>query len=287
MRPSLKAVLLAALPFVAAGGTPWDDSPVYAGIPRVENWWQRVNTRVLENPGFVVGYSERKRQPLWVAYQARSVRGKNLPPRPERFSVDPRVRNRAKPGDYRDPGYDRGHLAPNYIIGKLYGSEAQQATFLMTNVSPQTPRLNRLLWQRLEEAEADIVAPHARRLWVVTGPVFGERSAHMDSGIRIPEAFYRIWLRVTKQGEPLAIAFIMPQEVCGDEPLSRFVVSVDEVQRRTGLDFFHELDDALEHRMERSSGTAGWRIERFERREARYGAAFAEEPCPYAPAPAE
>lgn len=227
----------------------------------------------LQNPGFAVGYSAAHRQPLWVAYRAESLKGRRLGKRPERFEPDPRVAAPVQEGDYRGSGYTRGHLAPNYLIGKLYGRAAQHATFLMTNVSPQRRRLNELSWQRLEEAEADIVAPAAVELWVTVGPVFGARASRLKPGIPVPDAFFRIWLDV-REGVPQALAFIVPQDTCGSEPLSQYRVSVDEVERRTGLDFFAALPDEREALLERDRTSGGWRLERFERRAARYAENF-------------
>lgn len=264
--------LLAAALLLAAGGVGAEEREVFAGLPG------GPVTQVLRNPGFVVGYSAERRQPLWVAYRAESLKGRRLGRRPERFEPDPRVAPAVTETDYRGSGYTRGHLAPNYLIGKLYGRAAQHATFLMSNVSPQRRRLNELAWQRLEEAEADIVAPAAVELWVVAGPVFGARPAALKSGVAVPEAFYRIWLDV-REGAPHALAFIVPQRVCGTEPLSEFLTSVDAIEQRTGLDFFQALDDAREAALERGQASDGWRLERFDRRAPRYAGNFAGEPC--------
>lgn len=245
----------------------------WAGEPR-----SREPVQVLHNPGFEVGYSAGRRQPLWVAYRAASVRYKRIGPRPADFSPDPRVSDPVGPRDYAHSGYDRGHLAPNYIIGKLYGQAAQHATFLLTNVSPQTARLDQLLWQRLEEAEADIVAPLAGNLPVLVGPVFGAHPPKLKGGVAIPDAFYRIWLD-HRSAQPRVLAFIMPQNVCGPEPIGNYVTSVDEVERRTGLDFFAELDDAVENRIEAGRDAKGWELDRYDRKRGRYADKFDGDRC--------
>ena len=249
----------------------------WAGEPRAA---PAVAVTVLRNPGFVVGYSEKRRQPLWVAFRAASLKdGRRLAARPK-FEIDARTRARVSTFDYQGSKYDRGHLAPNYLIGKLYGREAQRATFLMSNIAPQSKRLNQLVWQRLEEAEADLVAPRAGELWVVAGPVFGSNPPRLKSGIEVPQAFYRIWLDVREGGAPAVLAFVVPQDVCGTEPLERYLASVDEVERQTGLDFFHELADAQEQALEARRATAGWRLWRFNQLPPRYAEKFDLEGCP-------
>lgn len=266
---SLAGALLATGTAVAAAV---ESGETYGGLP------QGQEVEVLRNPGFLVGYSEARRQPLWVAYRAETLKGAPpLGPRP-RFEVDPRTRAKVSHADYKGSGYTRGHLAPNFVIGKLYGPQAQRATFLMSNIAPQRRRLNELAWQRLEEAEADIVAPAAIQLWVIAGPLFGPQPPRLRSGIPVPEAFYRIWLDV-EQGVARALAFIVPQDVCGTEPLSRYLASVDAIEQRSGVDFFAALADEIESELEREAAPAPWRLERFEHRAARYAGNFDGSPC--------
>lgn len=260
--------LAATLIFVASWGSAvlaqGHGRETYAGPPA------GIAVQVLQNPGFLVGYSHEHRQPLWVAYRAESLKKRRLGKRPERFEPDPRVASAITADAYRGSGYTRGHLAPNYLIGKLYGRAAQHATFLMTNIAPQSEALNQLVWQRLEEAEADVVAPGAVELWVVAGPLFPSRPERLRRApVAVPDAFYRIWLDVRADGLR-ALAFAVPQDVCGDEPLSRFLTTIDAIEARTGLDFFHELEDVRERELERGQPIDGWRLERYDRRAARY-----------------
>lgn len=267
-----RAVMLAAAMMAAAVAAAASAPETFAGLPA------GAKVQVLQNPGFVVGYSEARRQPLWVAYRAESLKGRRLGPRPERFEPDVRVPRPVTYFDYKGSGYTRGHLAPNYLIGKLYGKQGQLATFLLSNISPQKARLNEMVWQRLEEAESDIVAPGAVELWVTAGPVFNEDRVLKKSGIALPDAFYRIWLDL-RDGEPWALAFLVPQGVCGTEPLSMFLASVDEIERRTGLDFFAELPDWQEEVVEREASVEGWRLDRYDRRAPRYGDKFDLSQC--------
>lgn len=250
------------------------DGETFAGLPR------GGEVQVLRNPGFVVGYSEARRQPLWVAFRATTLKGSpRVPPRPKNFEIDERTKARVSTFDYTGSRYDRGHLAPNYLIGRLYGRDAQRATFLMSNIAPQRARLNQLVWQRLEEAESDKVAPRAGELWVVTGPVFGAQPRTLKSGIPVPEAFYRIWLDLRDAGTPAALGFMVPQQVCGTEPLGDYLASVDEIEQRTGLDFFSELDDPHEAALESARTAQGWQLWRFDRLPPRYAENFDLEQC--------
>lgn len=275
MKRALRRLLLFVLPVLAGASgwwwlTPTESADVYGGLPHVQDRWLRYATHSLQNPGFVVGYNEWYRLPLWVAFRARPVGSGSSGPRPEGFEVDARTLVRVSAADYRRGDYDRGHMAPNYLISRLYGRDAQRATFYMSNIAPQTQRLNQLLWQRLEEAEADVVAPRMQELWVITGPVLGAAPLRLDSGVAIPEAYYRIWLDETEDGSLRAIAFVVPQDVRGDEPLDRYAVTVQDVEDRTGLDFFPDLEDGVEERMENVAMPSYWQMARYANAPARY-----------------
>lgn len=242
----LAALLLLPL---EAGAPAAQAPPPAAGIPGGAPELDGPEALVrLENEGFVIGWSPRRRLALWVAYQARAVVEPRFPPRPD-FAPDPRLPDPVSPDAFRGSGYDRGHLAPNYLISNRYGRDAQRASFLMSNVAPQSARLNQLAWQRLEEIEVDRMAPRLRGLWVIVGPVFDPPRARLPAGVDLPDAFYRLWLDETAEG-PRVMAFIVPQQVRGDERLDAFIVTVDTVEARTGLDFYARLADPVEARLE-------------------------------------
>jgi endonuclease G len=148
-------------------------------------------------------------------------------------------------------------MAPNYLIANRYGEAAQERSFLLSNIAPQRPRLNQLLWQRLEEVEADHLAVRHGTLWVTLGPVYGEtpERAGGPDGVDVPEAYYRIWLDV-EDGRPRVLALRVPQDVRGDERLDTFVISVDAIEAETGLDFHPELPEDVQAAIESEPGDA-------------------------------
>jgi endonuclease G len=249
---------------------------VYMGLPEAHNWKQPFTwTRIFRNHGFIVGYSDLRGNPLWVCYQLRPI--PNSAPsykRPQRFYADWRNLTHITHDTYDHSGYDRGHMAPNYAISRLYGRSAQLDTFLMTNVTPQTANLNEKLWERLEEVEIDYFAKQFGTVWVFTGPIFNNKTKRLRSSFRveIPDSFYKIYLAPpAKKGQlPRMLAFIMPQQVRGNEPLNRFIVSVDEVEHRTGFDFFHKLEDISEEKLESAIDSNPWNLKAISRLPARY-----------------
>ncbi|SDL29351.1 endonuclease G [Modicisalibacter muralis] len=227
--------------------------------------------RVLRNDGVLIGWSDIRVNPLWVSYRLRDVDESRIASRPD-YQQDWRTLWPVAADSYGGSGYDRGHLAPNYAIALVHGREAQLDTFLMSNISPQRPDLNRRLWQRLEEVVIDHFVPRFDALQVVTGPVFPADifpSVLRRVGlVQVPSAFYKIL--VVPGERPMALAFLMPQTVHGNEPLDRYLASIDEIEARTGLDFFPLLPETVERGLEGRVRTQGWKLQEVARLPARY-----------------
>lgn len=259
-----------ALVFVVAGTGLWQfqerqyrDEYTWMGVPGQESLTLTSLHRVFRNAGYLVGWSDVRVGSLWVSYQLNAVEDSDIGSRPS-FRSDWRTLWPVKTSSYAKSGYDRGHLAPNYAIAAVHGREAQVDTFFMSNMLPQTPALNRQLWQRLEEAVMDHFAPRFERLQVISGPVYPER--FMDNVfnrvglVEVPRAFYKII--VAPDANPVkALAFIMPQDVEGDEPLDDYLVSINEVEDKTGLDFFPDLHDKRAQQLEGQVDPRGWALD--------------------------
>jgi endonuclease G len=229
--------------------------------------------KTLTNQAFIVGYSDKRGNPLWVAYRLEPV-NENAPhlPRPSGFKTDNRVSNPVKSKDYDRTGYDRGHMAPNYAISALYGEQAQLETFLMSNITPQKPNLNRKFWQRLEEVEISYFTRLSPNIWVTTGPIFFDKPRYLKKGssVQIPTAFYKLYAMETKLRQVYLLAFLVPQTVTGNESLENYLVTVDKIEELTGLDFFHDLEDPHEQELESQINAQPWKLTAVSQLPSRY-----------------
>ena len=226
----------------------------FQGVPQAQSWLSPSTwTHTLRSEGFLVGYSDIRGNPLWVNYKITTVpkKIKSLK-RPSKFEEDWRSINKVTHKDYTHSGYDRGHMAPNHAISRLFGRQAQLDTFVMTNITPQKPKLNRGLWKNLEMLEIKKFTQLAGNVWVTTGTVFtGEKHYLKNAGnVEIPDAFYKIYAIQLEKEKPRLLAFLMPQNTKKTDKLEDFIVSVDKIEALTGLDFFHELDDVIETQLE-------------------------------------
>jgi len=247
---------------------------LYKGEPKATGWGINTWFRTFRNHGFIVGYSDIRGNPLWTEYAIYPV-DESIPslPRPSHFKTDWRAINRVKHDSYTKSGYDRGHNAPNYAISHLYGKKGQSDSFLMTNISPQTPKLNRQFWQRLEEVEVKYFTKLADKVWVITGPVFTGSTERLSSSwrVEIPDAFYKIYITQAKRNQDFKVlAFLVPQTVKGNEPLAQFVTSIDNIEAQTGLDFFSDLDDVIETPLEASIEPQAWDLQAVNNLPSRY-----------------
>jgi endonuclease G, mitochondrial len=271
MNSLFRSLLLSALIIGLVGCS---DNLLYQGKPKATSFSINTWFHTLRNHGFIVGYSDIRGNPLWVEYALTPIdEGEPSLPRLTRFSTDKRVFNRIKHDSYNKSGYDRGHNAPNYAISHLYGAEGQKDSFLMTNISPQTPKLNRQFWQRLEEVEAKYFTKQADKIWVITGPVFTGSTERLSSSwrVEIPDAFYKIYITEAKPNQSSKVlAFLVPQTIKGNEPLSQFVTSIDNIEAQTGLDFFSDLDDVTENQLEASIEPQAWDLQAVNNLPSRY-----------------
>lgn len=217
---------------------------IYGGLPKTTQ-----ELKLLTNKGYMVGYSEKHKDPAWVAYRLFKVADAPAIPRPKVFSVDLRTDAKVKSKDYSSSGFDRGHMAPNHAIATRYGAEAQLETFLMSNICPQKPKLNQRVWKELEAIEADNYANKFEEVWVIDGPIFDPQPEKLPAGVDVPKAFFKIIVDEVN-GKPRMLGFIMPQTVNGDENPKRFLTSVKNIEDQTGLDFFTDLPKDEEDKLE-------------------------------------
>jgi endonuclease G len=239
---------------IAAG----DKAIVYGGAPTFRPGVDAAPLRVLANRAYVVGYSDALGNPLWAAYRVNDLAAIPTPPkRPEKFEMDRRTVARIAPDDYTRSGYDRGHLAPNYAIATRHGEDAQRETFLMSNIVPQTHALNAGLWRELEMKIATSYPARYGEVWVLTGPIFGPEPPRLRGGVAVPEAFFLIVVD-ENEGRLRTLSFVVPQDAPTAADPARYLASIAEIQRRTGLDFLRELDDASEQQVEELKPARVW-----------------------------
>ncbi|HAK75949.1 MAG TPA: endonuclease [Runella sp.] len=222
------------------------------GLPAIGS-----NDQIIRHHRITLRYREQYEQADWVAYKLLGDEARAYLSRDgNKFVPDPLVKTgSATHADYTRSGYDRGHLAPAGDFN--ISPDDKQETFYMSNISPQVGDFNRGIWNDLEQKFRQW-AQRDEELYIVTGPVLkpGLPTIGKNNEIAVPEMYYKIALCLTDR-QPRMIGFLLKNEF-SSENLKTFVVSVDEIERLTGIDFFPKLPDALEKKLESSTTTQGW-----------------------------
>lgn len=219
---------------------------------------------VLPAIGFVVGYDAGIQNPVWVSTRFFRVNDPKSEARPDQFTPDPRIptRYRTESSLWTRTGYDRGHMAPNWGVSICYGREAQIESFVLTNITPQTPELNRGIWASLEKIISNDYANRFGQVWVICGPVFSKDAQTLKDGkVLIPAAFYKIVVRQNENGSIFVLPFIIPQNVSesrNQRELIQYLTNIDQIEKYTDIDFFPELPDDIEQQIEMFQPTKLW-----------------------------
>ncbi len=208
--------------------------------------------------GFELVFDDNARIPEWVAYELTAEEVAGTAPRGRHFVSDPDIQGiQGDNEDYRNSGWDRGHMAP---AGDMKLNDQMMCeSFYFSNICPQNRNLNGGDWRTLEEL-CRIYAQQYGSVYIVCGPIIGENlygrlGSHQ---IIIPDAFYKVLLIKTDGGYE-SIGFIMRNE-SGHKPLTAYVKTVDEVEEATGLDFFSLLPDKVEKKVESLFNLSVWNL---------------------------
>jgi len=235
-----------------------EGSVTFAGAPTRIGDPAPNDIRVFSRGEFLIGWSERLRHPVWCAYHVKREARHSADRRPS-FTKDPSVPAAPSPGDYTKSGYDRGHMVPNYAIVTRYGEDIQKLTFKMSNIAPQSPALNRGAWRDVEHRIADLWTARYGEIWVVVGCISRGGEKIGQTGIDVPTDYYQVIM--AQEGlDVRALAVVIPQSVGWSAWAARHIVSIDELEEMTGLDFNPELPGFIQTPLEAELPTRLWPV---------------------------
>jgi len=224
---------------------------IYYGLPE-----QKECDQLIDYPGFVICYNEKTEQANWTAHilSKKMLQGPRIK-RKDLFKKDNRVlTGTAIPEDYKRSGYDKGHLVP--AADMAWSEASSRASFYMSNMSPQLPGFNRGIWKRTEEWAREMALIHDS-LYIISGPVFKDESRKIGiNEVYVPSYYYKIVMDIT-QPEYSAIAFLFQNEAKGGE-IYEYAITIDSLERFTGVDFFYELKGEMIEKLEQELQIGHW-----------------------------
>lgn len=233
----------------------------FAGAPERTGDPAPKDIVTLQRGEFAIGWSPSLRHPVWAAYHVVKDARFDALKRPN-FQKDRSVASCPAAADYARSGYDRGHLVPNRAIVTRYGPDAQEKTFLMTNIAPQRPALNRGPWRELEQRISDLWTARYGEIWVVVGtvsPAAKRTTLENAPSIDVPEQFYMLIAAQDDDGVR-ALAVMLPQTADVDDFPVHGIVTVNELESATGLRFFPDMPKFLAHPLKADRPTRLWPI---------------------------
>lgn len=212
--------------------------------------------QLLYRLAYTVSYNLDNKIPNWVAWKETKqyANGKLKRTSSNAFREDEQVRKpRASLEDYKHSGWSRGHMYP--AGDAKWSKTAMYESFLLTNICPQDQKLNAGDWEEIES----LCRQWAKRygeIYIVCGPILDKNFSTIGKNkVAVPKAFFKVVLSMNP--EPKAIGFI-----CENAPnnfeIQDYVLSVDEVERIIGIDFFPFLEDSIENKVEAQSNLKLW-----------------------------
>lgn len=238
---------------------PPQNSVFFAGPPVRTAAPAPADVQILRRGEFAVGWSPSLGHPVWTACRipqaARFEFGK-FP----KFQKDSSVEKSPSPGDYAKSPYLRASLLPVNAMATRFGRDELKKAFKMTAVAPQSPALHLGPWNELQRRLADFWPQKYGELWVVTGTVpSAEGRKIAGTSIDVPDAFFMVVAAQAADGVR-TLAFLLPQDAGRWEFLSRHLLTVDELEAKTGLDFFPEMPKYLQRPLEADRATRPWPV---------------------------
>ena len=204
---------------------------------------------------YSLSYSEPHEQAAWVAYTLLPAHLANTGRKRPYYVEDPKVPSRSAAWwNYRGSDFNRGHLCP--AGDRRLTEAAYNQTFYTSNISPQHPEFNSGIWNRLEKQVRRWCRKYGK-LHVVTGGVLTKGLDTIgEEAVSVPEYFYKVVFR--GEGTDLAvIAFLIPNQPSA-APIEEYIVSVDELESRSGIDFYPQFPQAVQKQLEEQQGYGNW-----------------------------
>lgn len=232
------------------------------------------NLEIIEHAGMVLGFDCDYKMASWVFHVLTpDVTSGNIS-RSNDFRLDEKstcgsaqevdyfLRKEKEDGtfEYDGFGFDRGHLAPSADF--RWSANALSESYYYSNMTPQRPEFNRESWASLEGLLRKIVDQEKKQFYVITGPVLHEGLPQIERSankLKIPELHYKIIVDASAEN-PRGMTFLMPNKKC-EERLSSYVISIDSLERLTGIDFFPTMNEALETKIEQTADFNAWKTQ--------------------------
>ena len=224
-------------------------NPSHAGQEDSENY-------LIDREEYVVAYSQSRGILRWASWVL-SPEWIGSTERQNNFRPDgilPKGTYQVTPRDYTGSGYDRGHMVPS--ADRTANEQDNSATFLMTNIFPQTAENNRGPWRELENYCRDLIFEQGKTLYIIGG-VYGQKQPIAKERIIPPSRTWKVI--VIFDNDPVAdnvtydteiIAVDMPNGYKLEEQWQTYQTSIDRIELATGYNLLSEVPETVQNQLE-------------------------------------
>lgn len=214
-----------------------------------------INDQIKEYNGFVLSFSSENHTPNWVGWELLSSEVGGSVSRSDKFWTDNEIVGCPTHSDYKHSGFDRGHMIP--AADQKWDTEAMNDCFVMANICPQDGALNSGAWNTLEE-KCRLWTQRDSAIVIVAGPIYktSDRKTIGENKVRVPSAFYKVIVAPYLEN-PRGIGFVYPN-MSAPGNMQNYVMTIDDVEELTGIDFFCNLPDDIENEVESVSSFKEW-----------------------------
>lgn len=194
-----------------------------------------VNAYPICRQGYLSGYDRNAKIPNYVTYELLPQNAVGCVPRSNAFTTDQSIRSGATPNDYNNSGYDKGHMAPDGDMS--WDEQVELESFLMTNMSPQAPSLNRGIWKLLEDTIRNWAIIHNQSFTIYVGGFYNNNNKRIGKGVTVPSGFYKIVINnQTNEVAGWAFPHDPPYPNLGNN-LIRFRTPIANIQKISGVEY--------------------------------------------------
>ena len=253
-----------------------ENTPLYFGNPSDAIFeLDSSSNYLMEKAQFILSYNAQTLCPNWVGWHL-SASDLGEADRTNKFAADKDLPDEwyaVTKADYKFNayGFDRGHICPS--ADRTLSAYDNAVTFVMTNMVPQAPDCNRIVWMHLENYEREL-AKQGNELYIFAGPYgsggtgakgFFENipvtsSDGVEYYINVPAYTWKILL-ILPEGEDDMTRLDKAQVICVNIPNEQecnkkgdwefYRCPVNEIESLTGYDFFELIPDELEELLEK------------------------------------
>jgi endonuclease G len=182
--------------------------------------------------GYATVYDAAAKIPVWGVYTLTPANTLGCVARSNAFAADASIKGGATPAEYDGTGYDKGHMAPDGDMS--YNQQVEWESFLMTNMTPQAPSINRGGWKLLESSVRAWAYELNQSLVIYAGPLYGPGDKTIGKGVVVPHGYFKIVINtVTKE----YAGWVFPNQGSVGNDLTKLRNSIAQIQQLSGLTF--------------------------------------------------